>query len=208
MAANLQVLFDNRPTAKVSPSNFRIVETPVPTPGPGQVLVRTSVSVARSLYARPAQRRQILRDAAGARRGDAEAARSAIVEASDNPKFKVGDAVVGMGGWQRYALSDGRGLQRRRRQSDPDPGLSRPGRHAGRHRLVRPQQDHRAEGRRDGAGLGGDRRGRLGGRPARQARAARGRSGSPAARRNAPMRWTSSATPPASITSRRISPRR
>jgi NADPH-dependent curcumin reductase len=30
-----------------------------------------------------------------------------IVEASNNPRFKTGDAVVGMGGWQRYALSDG-----------------------------------------------------------------------------------------------------
>ena len=40
MAANLQVLLDHRPTGKVSPSNFRVIETPVPTPGPGQVLVR------------------------------------------------------------------------------------------------------------------------------------------------------------------------
>jgi NADPH-dependent curcumin reductase len=30
-----------------------------------------------------------------------------IVEASNNPRFKTGDAVVGMGGWQRYAVSDG-----------------------------------------------------------------------------------------------------
>ena len=30
-----------------------------------------------------------------------------IVEASNNPRFKAGDAVVGNGGWQRYSLSDG-----------------------------------------------------------------------------------------------------
>ena len=30
-----------------------------------------------------------------------------IVEASNHPRFKAGDAVVGMGGWQRYSLSDG-----------------------------------------------------------------------------------------------------
>jgi NADPH-dependent curcumin reductase CurA len=30
-----------------------------------------------------------------------------VVEASNNPRFKTGDAVVGMGGWQRYAVSDG-----------------------------------------------------------------------------------------------------
>ena len=33
-----------------------------------------------------------------------------VVEASNNPRFKPGDAVVGMGGWQRYFLSDGGGL--------------------------------------------------------------------------------------------------
>ena len=109
MAANLQVLFDNRPTAKVSPSNFRIVETPVPAPGPGQVLVRHRflsldpymrgrLSDAKS-YAAPQE--------LGAVMGGGTVG---IVEASDNPKFKIGDAVVGMGGWQRYALSDGRGL--------------------------------------------------------------------------------------------------
>jgi NADPH-dependent curcumin reductase CurA len=30
-----------------------------------------------------------------------------IVEASNNPRFHPGDAVVGMGGWQRYSVSDG-----------------------------------------------------------------------------------------------------
>jgi NADPH-dependent curcumin reductase len=34
-----------------------------------------------------------------------------IVEASNNPRFKAGDAVVGMGGWQRYSLSDGGALR-------------------------------------------------------------------------------------------------
>ena len=34
-----------------------------------------------------------------------------IVEASLNPRFKAGDAVVGNGGWQRYGLSDGKTLR-------------------------------------------------------------------------------------------------
>jgi hypothetical protein len=34
-----------------------------------------------------------------------------IVEISNNPRFKAGDAVVGMGGWQRYSLSDGSALR-------------------------------------------------------------------------------------------------
>jgi NADPH-dependent curcumin reductase CurA len=110
MAANLQVLLDNRPTSKCSPANFRIIETPIPAPGPGQVLVRHQflsldpymrgrLSDAKS-YADPQK--------IGAVMGGGTVG---IVEASNNPQYKVGDAVVGMGGWQRYGLSDGRGLR-------------------------------------------------------------------------------------------------
>jgi NADPH-dependent curcumin reductase len=110
MAANLQVLLDNRPSSKCSPANFRIIETPVPAPGPGQVLVRNQflsldpymrgrLSDAKS-YADPQE--------VGAVMGGGTVG---IVEASNNPQYKVGDAVVGMGGWQRYGLSDGRGLR-------------------------------------------------------------------------------------------------
>ena len=106
MPSNLQVLLDHRPTDKVSPANFRIVETPVPTTGPGEVLVRHTflsldpymrgrLSDAKS-YAKPQE--------LGAVMGGGTVG---IVEASNNPRFKTGDAVVGMGGWQRYALSDG-----------------------------------------------------------------------------------------------------
>ena len=34
-----------------------------------------------------------------------------VIEASNNPRFKVGDAVVGMGGWQTYSVSDGKTLR-------------------------------------------------------------------------------------------------
>jgi hypothetical protein len=99
-------LLDHRPTDKMSPANFRIVETPVPAPGPGEVLVRHTflsldpymrgrLSDAKS-YAKPQE--------LGAVMGGGTVG---IVEASNNPRFKTGDAVVGMGGWQRYAVSDG-----------------------------------------------------------------------------------------------------
>jgi NADPH-dependent curcumin reductase CurA len=110
MPTNTQILLDHRPTDKVSPANFRIVETPVPTPGPGEVLVRHTflsldpymrgrLSDAKS-YAKPQE--------VGAVMGGGTVG---VVEASNNPRFKVGDAVVGMGGWQRYVLSDGKGLR-------------------------------------------------------------------------------------------------
>ncbi len=109
MAANLQVLLDHRPTGKVSPANFRFVEAPVPSPGPGQVLVRQSylsldpymrgrLNDAKS-YAAPQEVGSVMQGGA-----------VGVVEASNNPRFKPGDAVVGMGGWQRYFLSDGRGM--------------------------------------------------------------------------------------------------
>ena len=109
MASNLQVLLDHRPTDRVTSANFRVVETPVPTPGPGQVLVRHTflsldpymrgrLSDAKS-YAKPQEVGAVMQGGA-----------VGIVEASNNPQFKPGDAVVGMGGWQRYSISDGRDL--------------------------------------------------------------------------------------------------
>jgi NADPH-dependent curcumin reductase len=106
MPTNTQVLLDHRPTDKVSPACFRIVETPVPAPGPGEVLVRHTflsldpymrgrISDAKS-YAKPQEIGAVMGGGA-----------VGVVEASNNPRLKVGDAVVGMGGWQRYSLSDG-----------------------------------------------------------------------------------------------------
>ena len=110
MTSNTQVLLDHRPTAKVSPANFRVVETPVPAPGPGEALVRHTflsldpymrgrLSDAKS-YAKPQE--------VGAVMGGGTVG---IVEASNNPRFSPGDAVVGMGGWQRYSLGDGASLR-------------------------------------------------------------------------------------------------
>jgi NADPH-dependent curcumin reductase len=110
MPTNTQILLDHRPTGKVSGANFRIVETLAPAPGPGEVLVRHAflsldpymrarLDDARS-YAKPQE--------VGAVMGGGTAG---VVEASNNPRFKPGDAVVGAGGWQRYSLSDGAGLR-------------------------------------------------------------------------------------------------
>ena len=127
MASNTQVLLDHRPTGKVSPANFRVVEAPVPTPGPGEALVRHTflsldpymrgrLSDAKS-YAKPQE--------VGAVMGGGTVG---VVEASNNPRFSPGDAVVGMGGWQRYSLGDGSELEGRstprRRRSRPISGRS------------------------------------------------------------------------------------
>jgi NADPH-dependent curcumin reductase len=109
MTINKQIVLDSRPADRVSPANFRLVEAPVPTPGAGEVLVRQHylsldpymrgrLSEARS-YAKPQE--------LGATMGGGAVGE---VIASNNPRFKSGDFVVGAGGWQLYALSDGRDL--------------------------------------------------------------------------------------------------
>ena len=161
-----------RPTRSRRPTSA-LSRRPSLAPGPGEVLVRHTflsldpymrgrLSDAKS-YAKPQE--------LGAVMGGGTVG---IVEASNNPRFHPGDAVVGMGGWQRYSLSDGAMLRGRRRQGGSDPSLSRRAWHARRHRLVRPEQDHRAESGRDGRW---SRR-----RPARSARWSASSPSSPAAR--------------------------
>jgi NADPH-dependent curcumin reductase len=109
MATNLQVQLASRPTGWVEESNFRFVESPVPKPGPGQLLVknlwlsldpymRGRMSDAKS-YATPVQIGEVM---VGGAVGE-------VVE-SNHPKFKPGDNVVGPLGWQLYAVSNGEGL--------------------------------------------------------------------------------------------------
>src|SRR5689334_16976168 len=40
MPTNMQVLLASRPSGWVQESNFNIVETPIPKPGPGEVLIK------------------------------------------------------------------------------------------------------------------------------------------------------------------------
>jgi NADPH-dependent curcumin reductase len=111
MAANKQVLLANRPTGWVKESDFRIVETPVPAPGEGHVLVKNSylsldpymrgrMNDARS-YAAKAELGEVM---TGETVGEVIESRSA--------KFAKGDWVAGRVGWQQYAISDGSNLRK------------------------------------------------------------------------------------------------
>lgn len=110
MPVNRQFVLDSRPTGNVAPGNFRLVEAPVPTPGPGQALVRHlylsldpymrgRLNESKS-YAKPQELGAVM---GGGAVGE--------IVASNNPRFNPGDKVVGMGGWQDYALSDGSDLR-------------------------------------------------------------------------------------------------
>jgi NADPH-dependent curcumin reductase CurA len=109
MPSNLQVLLASRPTGWVEESNFRIVETPTPKPGPNQILVkvrwlsldpymRGRMGTGKS-YAKPVEIGDVM---TGGTVGE-------VIE-SNNAKFKTGEFVVGALGWQQYAVSDGEGL--------------------------------------------------------------------------------------------------
>jgi NADPH-dependent curcumin reductase len=111
MPNNLQVLLANRPEGWVKESDFRLVTSPAPAPGPGQLLVqiqwlsldpymRGRMSEGKS-YAKPVEIGEVM---TGGTVGK-------VIESS-HKRFKAGDYVVGPLGWQQYAVSDGEGLTR------------------------------------------------------------------------------------------------
>ena len=108
---NKQILLASRPTGWVEPSNFKLVEAPVPQIADGQVLVRNHwlsldpymrgrMNDAKS-YAQPVKLGDVM---VGGTAGE--------VVASKHPNFAVGDKVVGYLGWQLYGVSDGTMLQK------------------------------------------------------------------------------------------------
>ena len=110
MPANKQIVLASRPTGAAELGNFKLIETETATPGPGQVLVRNlflsldpymrgRMSDAKS-YAKPQELGAVM---VGGTVGE--------VVASNNERFKAGDKVVGMGGWQKYSMSDGGDLR-------------------------------------------------------------------------------------------------
>ena len=114
MMLNKQILLTSRPAGEASAANFTLVETPLPELGEGQVLVehqylsldpymRGRMNDTKS-YAPPQPLNQVM---IGGTAG--------VVVQSRHAAFAVGDAVVGMGGWQQYSVADGgaRGMLRK-----------------------------------------------------------------------------------------------
>lgn len=108
---NTQVLLDSRPRGVPTESNFRIVETPIPEPGEGEMLVRIHflsldpymrgrMNDAKSYAAKVELGEVMIGGAVGQ------------VIRSNTPAFHEGDFVVGSFGWQEYALSKGAGVMK------------------------------------------------------------------------------------------------
>lgn len=106
---NKQILLASRPKGAVTVDNFRRIEAPVGSPGPGQVLVKNEwlsldpymrgrMSDAKS-YAPSVQLGQIM---VGQTVGE-------VIESQD-PRFKRGDKVLTQLGWQLYGVAEGKEL--------------------------------------------------------------------------------------------------
>ena len=109
MPVNQQIVLDNRPVGAATTDNFKLIEVPTPDLQDGHVLVRHHflsldpymrgrMNESKS-YAQPQPLGEVM---IGGTVGE-------VVE-SRHPKFKVGDTVVGMGGWQNYSVVDGNQL--------------------------------------------------------------------------------------------------
>ena len=108
---NRQILLVSRPTGAASVDHFRLVDTPLAALADGEVRVRNHylsldpymrgrMSDAKS-YAPPQPLNEVM---IGGTAGE-------VVE-SRNPRFAVGDFVVGTLGWQEFGTSDGAGLMK------------------------------------------------------------------------------------------------
>ncbi|AXK45924.1 NADP-dependent oxidoreductase [Brachybacterium saurashtrense] len=108
---NRRLRLASRPHGEPAPTDFVHDEVPVPSPGPGQVLLRTlhlsldpyvrgRMSAAKS-YAAPMELGDVI----------VGGTVSEVVE-STVEDLSPGDVVLGYGGWQEYSVEDAAGLRR------------------------------------------------------------------------------------------------
>jgi NADPH-dependent curcumin reductase CurA len=108
---NRQVLLNAHPVGFPVDTDFKMVETPAPEPGDGELLIRT---IYQSLD--PYMRGRMnpgLSYTAGVSLGEVMGAGTVgQVVASRHDRFAEGDFVLSSNGWQEYAVSDGRGVRK------------------------------------------------------------------------------------------------
>ena len=111
MAQAKRIVLASRPVGEPKPSDFRIEDVPVPSPGEGQVLLRT-IWLSLDPYMRGRMSDGPSYAAPVPIGGVMEAGTVNEVIASNNPNFSKGDIVLARAGWQTHALSDGKGLNK------------------------------------------------------------------------------------------------
>lgn len=109
--ANRRIVLASRPVGAPVQENFRMESVPVPSPGEGEVLLRT-VYLSLDPYMRgrmsdaPSYAEPVAVDAVMV------GATVCRVESSRHTEYTEGEWVLAYSGWQDYALSDGVGLSR------------------------------------------------------------------------------------------------
>jgi hypothetical protein len=105
---NRQVLLAARPQGAPKDSDFKLVEAPVPEPGPGEMLLRT-IYLSLDPYMR-------LRMNTNSHLPPFEigkpllGATASVVVKSNLPDYQPGEFVMSLHGWTTYAVSNGKGL--------------------------------------------------------------------------------------------------
>lgn len=108
---NRQITLAARPVGFPKESDFRLVESPIPTPGDGEFLARI-IYVSVDPYMRGRMNDVKSYFPAFQIGGVIESGSVGQIIQSNHPKFQVGDYVEGFFGWQEYAVSDGKGVRK------------------------------------------------------------------------------------------------
>ncbi|MFE9205968.1 NADP-dependent oxidoreductase [Micromonospora sp. NPDC007230] len=115
MSTNREIHLASRPQGWPTPDNFRLVETEVPTPGPGQLVVRNQfISVDPYMRGRMNDVRSYVPPFALDAPLDGGAVGEVVASEADG--FAPGDTVLHGLGWREYALVDAKAA----RQVDPN----------------------------------------------------------------------------------------
>ncbi|XUM21596.1 NADP-dependent oxidoreductase [Bradyrhizobium oligotrophicum S58] len=109
MSQAKRIVLAARPVGEPKPSDFRLEDYAIPTPGAGEVLLRTIwLSLDPYMRGRMSDGPSYAQPVPVG--GVMEAGTVCEVVASNNPGFKPGDIVLARAGWQTHAISDGKGL--------------------------------------------------------------------------------------------------
>ena len=108
---NRRIVLAERPTGAAAASAFRLERAPVPAPAAGEVLIRNLwLSLDPYMRGRMSDAPSYVPPVAV----DATMVGGTVarVEASRDPRFRTGDLVVAMGGWQDYAVAAADGVRK------------------------------------------------------------------------------------------------
>ncbi|HEY2071872.1 MAG TPA: NADP-dependent oxidoreductase [Rhizomicrobium sp.] len=118
MTINRQWIFAAKPTGQVGPEHFTPNSAPMPEPGDGEVLVRTTLlsldPASRAWMMGPTYRSQLMPGEVMAGWGLGE------VVHSNSEKFAPGDLVSGEYGWQEHAVLPAKSLTKHDKAQNPE----------------------------------------------------------------------------------------